>query len=453
MPDLPYADIQGILLRAAKMPLLRYLIFRVDTAAAARRFIGVLVDGDGPRVSSAEPWAHKPAHVLYVSLTYPGLEALGLPEASLEGFPEAYVEGAVKRADIVGDVGDSAPRHWKAKLNTDEAQLIVTIPATTPEVLEEVSARVRGLATRHGACTEVSHLDGAGLPPGDVAHFGYRDGIGQPTIDGGLRSARASPAPHSATGAFLLGYPSQYTGLTYAVPEPDVLGRHGSFGALRVLEQDCAGFEAFLDANADVIDKELLAAKLCGRWRNGVPLALSPDTPNPDPPIPGERMNWFDYKPTDAIPDAFDDRKGYRCPIGAHVRRSNPRSSRVAGDNGHKRPILRRGLPYGPPFDPNNPNDGIERGLLGMFICVSLRDQFEFLMEDWVNKGDFAPGLRPTKDPIIGANDSDESLFKIPRARPDTPIKIRGFSRFVTTRGGAYCFFPSLPALRFIASL
>ena len=298
MAALPYADIQGILLRAAKMPLLRYLVFRVGSAPAARQFIGTLVDGDGPRISSAEPWADgKPRFVLYVSFTYPGLRALGLSEASLSGFPVEYIEGAVRRAELVGDVGDSAPSRWKAKLNTDEAQIVVTIPATSRDVLEEVSAAVRNLASEGDACTEVSCLDAAALPPGDLAHFGYRDGIGQPTIAGGLKSALPSPAPEAATGAFLLGHPSQYEGLTYPVPQPDVLGRNGSFGALRVLEQDCAGFEAFLDDNASDIDRELLAAKLCGRWRNGVPLALSPDTPDPTPRDPVRQVELVRLHP------------------------------------------------------------------------------------------------------------------------------------------------------------
>ena len=116
-----------------------------------------------------------------------------------------------------------------------------------------------------------------------------------------------------------------------------------------------------------------------------MPLALSPDAP--DAPVPPEQFNSFDYVPTEAMPDAFDDRRGYRCPIGAHIRRMNPRHSTVAGNSGLKRRIVRRGLPYGPPYDPRHPDDGIERGLLGLFIGVSLKDQFEFLMSDWVNKG------------------------------------------------------------------
>jgi deferrochelatase/peroxidase EfeB len=195
---------------------------------------------------------------------------------------------------------------------------------------------------------------------------------------------------------------------------------------------------------------EKLAAKMCGRWRNGVPLALSPDTDTPEVPIPLEKMNDFDYVPTPEYSEGYDDAKGYRCPLGSHVRRANPRRSRVAGNSGNLHRIVRRGLPYGPAYDPQHPNDGIERGLLGIFICVSLRDQFEFLMAEWLNNGVFAPGLGSSKDPILGNNDVADSKFVIPAETGAQ--QITGFSQFITTRGGAYCFLPSITSLKYLAN-
>jgi deferrochelatase/peroxidase EfeB len=455
MAELPYADIQGIILRSAKMPFMRQLVLQVLDAAAARGFVGALAEGPGPRVSSAIPWNkdEKPESVLYVSFSFAGLKALGVPEASLSTFPEEFIAGAVERAEEVGDTGDSSPEHWKQGLNTDLAHIFVTIPAMSAALLDRVTQTVLALAAKDGACVEIARFDGNVLPGGDVAHFGYRDGFGQPEIEGGVERALPSPQPKAPSGEFLIGYPSQFVNFSYPVPQPDVLGLNGTFGALRILEQDTAGFEKFLEDNSGVIDKELLAAKICGRWRNGTPLSLSPDTANPIPPIPPEKLNWFDYKPTDEIPDAVDDKRGYRCPIGSHIRRNNPRSADVAGGNGHKHRIVRRGLPYGPPFDPANPNDGQERGLLGLFLCVSLKDQFEFLMSEWVNDGLFAPGLGRSKDAVIGDNSPADSEFKIARPKEEGgSITIRGFSKFVTTRGSAYCFFPSIPALRHIAN-
>jgi len=223
--------------------------------------------------------------------------------------------------------------------------------------------------------------------------------------------------------------------------------------ALRILEQDCAAFERFLEEAPDRygISGELLAAKLCGRWRNGVPLSLSPDTDTPESPIAPEQLNAFDYVPTPANPDAFDDRKGTRCPIGAHIRRMNPRHASVAGNSGLKHRIVRRGLPYGPPFDPSQPDDGLERGLVGLFIGVSLKDQFEFIMQDWVNKGDFAPGISGTRDVVLGTNADSDNRFVIPRAG-ERPIVVTGFPQFVTTRGAAYGFLPSITGIRHLAA-
>ena len=67
----------------------------------------------------------------------------------------------------------------------------------------------------------------------------------------------------------------------YDVPEPRELGLNGSFAVFKKVETDVVGFEDFLQSNKDKIDPELLAAKMLGRWRNGVPLALSPDTDSP----------------------------------------------------------------------------------------------------------------------------------------------------------------------------
>ncbi len=127
-----------------------------------------------------------------------------------------------------------------------------------------------------------------------------------------------------------------------------------------------------------------------------------------------------------------------------------PRGQR-AGNGGHLHRIVRRGIPYGPPYDPAYPRDGQDRGLLGLFIGVSLHDQFEFLMAEWANDGRFAAGLGHTKDPLLGAHGEGAGSFSIPR--PGAPVVLEGFSRFVTTRGGAYCFLPSISGIRYLANL
>ena len=208
------------------------------------------------------------------------------------------------------------------------------------------------------------------------------------------------------------------------------------------------GFEDFLQSNKDRIDPELLAAKMCGRWRNGVPLALSPDTDSPAGGISPEQLNDFQYVDT----DGSGDPKGIGCPVGAHIRRVNPRGQPVAGqglpggsNNSHR--LIRRGLPYGPTYDPTKPYDGIERGMLFQFINSNIENQYEFVLRQWVNDSEFAGAVRlhpKSKDPLIGTQNPEESIFVIPQGNGDPPIEVTGLSSFVTTKAAAYTFLPSI---------
>src|SRR5207247_1529382 len=118
--------------------------------------------------------------------------------------------------------------------------------------------------------------------------------------------------------------------------------------------------------------------------------------------------------------------------------------------------LIRRGLPYGPAYDPTQPHDGLERGLLGYFINSSIENQYEFVLSQWVNDSAFAGAVRlppKSKDPMIGTQDPAESVFAIPQASGTPPIKITGLSSFTRTRAAAYCFLPSITAVKFISEL
>jgi deferrochelatase/peroxidase EfeB len=145
------------------------------------------------------------------------------------------------------------------------------------------------------------------------------------------------------------------------------------------------------------------------------------------------------------------DPKGVACPIGAHIRRGNPRDEIVAGFFTQQARIMRRNLPYGPPFNPQEPDDGIERGLVGYFINADFANQFQFLMSQWMNLDNFVGGMITGVDPLIGANSPSSSVFTIPTSSTIS-VKVSSFERFVITRGSAYCFLPSMTGLRYIAS-
>jgi deferrochelatase/peroxidase EfeB len=184
------------------------------------------------------------------------------------------------------------------------------------------------------------------------------------------------------------------------------------------------------------IDPELLVAKLCGRWRNGNPLALWPMAPGAR--LPEQPLSDFDYS---------GDPNGDATPIGSHTRRGNPRGSEGFPSPLPDHRIIRRAVTYGPPYEPGS-KDTTPRGLVGYFAGTNLEQQFEFMMKVWINGQGFAPDfIHPQgNDPIFGANQAESSAFDFP---PNGHVA--GFERFVTTRGGMYCFMPSIPALSWMS--
>jgi hypothetical protein len=54
---------------------------------------------------------------------------------------------------------------------------------------------------------------------------------------------------------------------------------------------------------------------------------------------------------------------------------------------------------------------------------------------------------------MIGTQDPTASIFVMPQANGAPPITITGFSSFITTKAAAYCFLPSITAIKFISKL
>ncbi len=476
-------DIQGFILRGYRMPMVRHFLLTVGAPAAARKLLGRFVSGDetdAPQITTAEDWQvgfepgpgdnpadpprRKPDYCLNVGITWPGLMALEIkervPTLAFKSFG-AFTAGAAERAKLVGDTGPSAPQNWVGEFGKGSDHVLVTLHALSPEAMTSYSDRLSVLFAEGGAFREVWRTDGAALMemkdgkcvPTFRVHFGYTDGISMTTLRGGPERYHADHQQPCEPWLFVL----QDEAENYFVPEPREFGLNGSFAVFKMIETDVVGFESFLQSNKDKIDPELLAAKICGRWRNGVPLALSPETDSPPGGIPLEKLNDYEY----VNADGSGDPKGLRCPVGAHMRRINPRGQPVTGqgqpggsNNTHR--LIRRGMPYGPVYDPKQPYDGIERGLLGYFINSSIENQYEFVLGHWVNDSEFAGSVRlnpKAKDPMIGTQDPAESIFVIPQANGAPPIKVTGFSTFVTTKAAAYCFLPSITAIKFIAKL
>ena len=462
MTKLELDDIQGIILRGyGSFVHVRHFIVAVADADAARVLIGSLVPAVPAKVNptslavttSAE-WHVKPDYTLNLSFTYEGLTVLGVPSTLLAGFAPEFASGAVGNASKIFDVGASDPEKWEGNLGvTSEVHAVFSLFARTAH---EMESRTSELLVGISKAFRLTHRhDGRALPDGYV-HFGYRDGLSQPFLAGGPRPTRPYPDlgvnkdGSSPAGDFLLGFENTF-GNQYSPGVANTnLGRNGSFGAFRILKQDVAGFEEYLQGAAVKIGltADQLAAKLMGRWRTGVPLTLSPKGTCP---ISSDRLNMFLYG-SSAPGQAEPDPKGVACPIGSHIRRGNPRDETVAGFFTQQARIMRRNVPYGPPFNPEQPNDGIERGLIGYFINADFANQFQFLMSQWLNMDNFVGGMISGVDPIVGANSPSSSDFTLPTSLTSS-VKVSGFERFVVTRGSAYCFLPSVTGLRYIASI
>jgi deferrochelatase/peroxidase EfeB len=456
------ADVQGNIVRGYRKPRVRHLVLEVTDRNAARRWLAACTSGSGdvPQITSEAPWTTKPETCFNIGVTYEGLRALGTPEDSLKTFPTEFALGMNARALKLGDVGASAPETWPAPFDDPKrVHLIATIYADDVSQLDREQKRALGDGKAPGL---LGARDGCVFND-DFVHFGYRDNITQPRFEEVHDPViYADGQPMAPLGTVLLGYPTNFEGLTWRVPQPEPLGFNGSFNAFRVLAQDVKGFEDYLSATAtDLLAhpnvdellpagaeekigaglsrhaalREVIAANMCGRWRDGTPVALSPDAPNPDV----DRTN-FEF-----IGDS-------RCPYGAHIRRTNPRGGqivqRVANNS---RRLVRRGMPYGPVFDAAKP-DKQERGLLGSFIGANLGAQFEAMSTDWLNLGLQDPRVTGSNDPLVGANETATSWFDLP-LKSGATIRLRGLPRFVQTRGGAYTFLPSLSAIRHLGAL
>ncbi|MFE1883795.1 Dyp-type peroxidase [Streptomyces diastatochromogenes] len=366
-------DVQSGAVRPRPVPYVgKYLFLRVDDRHAGRALLRQLTPLIASGLPEVEP--ERDAWVA-VAFTYRGLAALGVPQESLDSFPQAFREGMAARAELIGDVGESAPDHWETPFGTDDVHIALSILSSDEARLEEVLDRA-GAAYRDAPGVRVIWQQEVRQLPTGRTTFGFRDGISHPNIEGiALPGSNAQEVPIKA-GEFILGYPDE-TGHVPPMPQPDVLGRNGTYVAVRKIHTNVAAWRRYLRANSSSAEEEaLLAAKMVGRWPSGAPLELAPDHDDPELGADPQRNNDFLYRE--------NDDRGFRCPAGAHIRRINPRDATIIGDARMHR-LIRRGTTYGPPLpDGVLEDDGAERGLIGAFLGAHLERQFEFISSEWV---------------------------------------------------------------------
>ena len=243
-----------------------------------------------------------------------------------------------------------------------------------------------------------------------------RPGDGQPDGRGGWRPVR--------TGEFLHGYEDEDGLLPEAPGAP--FDRNGTFAVYRKLQMDVAAFRRFV-----------AEGRLPGRSGAAGGQARRPVAGRHAARGLGRHQRLL----------VRVDPDGLQCPLGAHIRRANPRDSPGFFDGrlSSRHRIIRRGRSYGPPLPPGaTEDDGVDRGLIFVCFNASIWRQFETIQALWIDDGD-PFGLGADKDFLVGEPHGTEGKMTI-QGHP--PFFIKPQPRFVTMRGGEYLFRPSMTGLR-----
>ncbi len=480
-----FSDVQGICRFAhGRLTNAEFLLLKIKDVEVAKQWLS-----QAP-VSTAESKSPVPETAMHIAFTATGLIKLGLSEQILSGFSEPFVSGmtAKNRSRRLGDVGNNSPSTWLWGGDDVASPDVLLMLYAAPEKLDGWQSEVMGM--KFNQAFDLQHC----LRTNDEVRtepFGFADGISQPEIDWGQQQATDIHSRYTysnllALGEILLGYRNEYgeytdrpllesdlDALAKVLPRAEEnprlrdLGRNGSYLVFRQLEQDVDGFWRHLKgaSDGDSNKMEALAEAMVGRRRDGSPLMS--ETPYSIPGVDKDKgINQFDFNA---------DPGGLVCPVGAHVRRSNPRTgdyppgnasfikrllslfgfgkkSRsqdlIASTRYHR--ILRRGRQYGPV---QNSSD-YQRGL--HFICLSanIARQFEFVQNAWIANAKFG-GLQDETDPLLGNrqplnNGSPTDRFSRPQKSGPAQC-MRGIPQFVTVQGGAYFFLPGIRALKYIA--
>jgi deferrochelatase/peroxidase EfeB len=472
-------DIQSLLAAQPSGVTVRHHVFRFGGPEAARAFVA----GLAPMVTMADgcagPTAGSPGVEVWVNVgfTAPGLRVLGLQPRLLRQFDPFFLTGpdflqgpdGVQRRDMEESQDEPRPSWegpwWEGQFRTGQVHCMVKVEARATDRLQEVSAAIRAIAP--DGVTELvprrhPDRDGAVLesqPPGDGSrrlHFGYVDGISQPDVR--WSDALGSPGRVDFRH-FVLGHATREASSAPRAGGAAELVRGSTYGVFSWFYQDVVAFRAFLREEGQRLyphlspadAQERLAAKIMGRWRDGTPLALSPD--RPDDALTG--ANEFDY--------AQDD-QGMGCPLSAHIRVANPRRetlARFVGEDlfvqqGVPR-LIRRGVPYGPPLV-GDADDGRDRGLFGLFLCADLGRQF-LRLAAWIQRNDFRPihdvdhRLRDLRvqDAVVANRataGASRRLYLPGEGRNGADAVVGQLPDFVRTKGIAFLLYPGRAMLQ-----
>ena len=475
--NVDFSDVQGIVRYGyGALKDACFLLLRVKDRAAAQLWLRTAPVNDACERPTA------PATALQIAFSARGLAALGVAPEVIRQFSPEFVSGMAgedSRSRRLGDVGASAPDQWLWGGRAESPDLMLMLYARQGE-LDAFKRAIRGEYWAQ-AFQIIQTLESLGLTRFEP--FGFSDGISQPEIDWDqtkrLPAEQLEYSNNVALGEFLLGYRNEYgkyserpllpvgddssAGLLPAEEDPHQrdLARNGSYLVVRQLEQDVAGFWQFVNAQSQNSgEATTLAEAMVGRRMDGEPLIGTAPAESGD-------LNAFTYE---------SDPDGTRCPFGAHIRRTNPRNGdfpygtrglwqrllRIAGfhrtsfrddlvSSTRFHRLLRRGRGY------IEVAGGTEKkGIHFIAINANISRQFEFAQNAWMMSGKFN-GAGDESDPLIGNRQGSGACpategFSLPR---ETGIarRVAALPQFITVRGGAYFFLPSIRAVWYIATV
>lgn len=292
-------DIQGNVTRAYgrfSFPFARYFFLHIEDAVAGREFI----DRIRGRVTTATRWTDgtKPKVTLNIGFTFMGMYTLRLPTRTLQGMPEAFIDGMKARAFMLGDRDPNKTEddagNWCAKwdpiwqnnrvpgsggkddvhiwisMNAQLAELGTDTPV--PELEEQtewlrqlcadLDQKVRILTTNgqngteeYQAASAVFAEMGDKKIPTPKEHFGITDGIGDPVFEGQYPPEKEAVAVIGrgkwmnekdgwqplATGEFILGHPDESQELPPTAMPPNFM-HNGTFMVYRKLHENVTTF-------------------------------------------------------------------------------------------------------------------------------------------------------------------------------------------------------------------
>lgn len=463
-----------------------HLLMKISDMAAFTTWLAEDLEQDRPRLATTPDvtgrFDHKrPGRALYqIAFSPAGLREMGVCDEVMDGFPEPFYAGMApkpergadtsRRAGILGDVGDNHESNWDwggatGGVKGEDIHVLLMLFSEFQNAvtfwMEKALAPRSGLSLACGGddpdtspCAIITRLERTDRKlDHPVEHFGYVDGVSQPMIKGLARAEQARLArPETyrlhavAAGEFVLGQPNERTVCTPYPKHPKDLefGKNGSYLVLRQMDQHVGAFNEMVKDLAahyptEENPKEMAAAKIMGRYRDGAPLTA----------IPRENGSFSSFG------FAERDAAGLYCPVSSHIRRANPRDSReddpvISLRLSKRHRVMRRGRIYGGKTDNKDfsAKDAKGRGVLFMCVNADIAQQYEFVQQTWLNNTTFA-GLDGEVDPIVSGKEASERRFTVP-ARPISAAVKRGRA-LTTVKGGGYFFLPGKKALRWLA--